>query len=470
MKNLKNLSIMLVEDEPKLRREIAAFLEMYCDRVTEAADGLEALERFTAQPSDLVISDIRMPKMNGLELAARLKELSPETPVILCTAFTETSYLLKAIELGVVAIVRKPLDMDELLGKIGAATAHIIQQYEINSLSSGLAASITAQLGAGSAMEAISEQVARAASTPFNLLLQGETGSGKSFLAGIIHQLSSCRNGPFVSVQMAAMPEHLAEGQLFGHVRGAFTDAVQPMVGLVESAQGGTLFLDDVETCPLRIQTKLLRLVEEKRYMALGNATEKTCDVRIISASNRNLSQEVKSGRFREDLYYRLADVVITMQPLRDMRDAIIPLAVRFLQDTCWVIGRAVPLLDKGAQSMLTDSGWPGNIRQLKSVIRRILINADDVVTAPSIAAAIQAGDRGDLPKPVLANLFQSPCPPPFPCSMDALEKWSFEQALDFCGGKRMRTASMLGMNYSTFKRRLKKHGVILGQDEQEDL
>jgi len=470
MKNLKNLSILLVEDEAKLRREIAAFLEIYCDHVTEAADGLEALERFTAQPSDLVISDIRMPHMNGLKLAAKLKELSPETPVILCTAFTETSYLLKAIELGVVALVRKPLDMDELLGKIGAAAAHIIQQYEINSLSSGLAASITAQLGAGSAMDAISEQAARAASTPFNLLLQGETGSGKSFLAGIIHQISSCRNGPFVSVQVAAMPEHLAEGQLFGHVRGAFTDAVQPMVGLVESAQGGTLFLDDVEACPLRIQTKLLRLVEEKRYMSLGSATEKTGDVRIISASNRNLSQEVKSGRFREDLYYRLADVVITMPPLRDMRDAIVPLAVRFLQDTCWVIGRTVPLLDKDARSLLTDSGWPGNIRQLKSVIRRILINADDVVTAPAITAAIQAGDRGDLSAPVSANLFQSPCPPPFPCSMDALEKWSFEQALNFCGGKRMRTAAMLEMNYSTFKRRLRKHGVILGQDEQEDL
>ncbi len=145
MKNLKNLSILLVEDEANLRREIAAFLEIYCDRVTEAADGLEALERFTGQPPDLVISDIHMPQMNGLELAAKLKELSPETPVILCTAFTETSYLLKAIELGVVALVRKPLDMDELLSKIGAA-AHIIQQYEINSLSSGLAASITAQL------------------------------------------------------------------------------------------------------------------------------------------------------------------------------------------------------------------------------------------------------------------------------------------------------------------------------------
>jgi DNA-binding NtrC family response regulator len=158
------------------------------------------------------------------------------------------------------------------------------------------------------------------------------------------------------------------------------------------------------------------------------------------------------------------------MPPLRDMRDAIIPLAIRLLQETCWVIGRAVPLLDKGVQSMLTDSGWPGNIRQLKSVIRRILINADDVVTAPAIAVAIQAGDKGYLPEPVLTNLFQSQCPPPFPYSMDALEKWSFEQALNFCGGKQMRTAVMLEMNYSTFKRRLKKHGVILGQDEQEDL
>jgi DNA-binding NtrC family response regulator len=437
---------------------------MYCGSVIEAADGREALERFAEKPVDVVVSDIRMPHMDGLALAEMLKELSPKTPVILCTAFTETSYLLKAIELGVAALVRKPMDMEELLNKIQTAGAHIIQQFEIDNLSSELTASIAAQLGAGSAIQAISEQAARAAHTPFNLLLRGETGSGKSFLARIIHQISSRRNGPFVTAQVAAMPEHLVESELFGHVRGAFTGAVKHQAGLVESAQGGTLFLDDVEACPVRIQTKLLRLVEEKRYMALGSAVEETSDVRIISASNLDLLEEVKNGRFREDLYYRLVDVVISLPPLRDMRDGVIPLAVRFIQDTCGVIGRGVPVLDESARSLLTGFDWPGNIRQLKSVMRRVLIGAGDVVTASAIAEAIQSGDKMDLPAPMSAALSLSPSPPPFPCSMDSLEKWSLEQALDFCEGKRMKTAAMLGMNYYTFKRRLNKHGIVLEQ------
>ena len=461
---MKNLRIMLVEDEPFLRREVAAFLEMYCGSVAEAADGREALERFIEQPVDLVVSDIRMPHVDGLALAEKLKELSPKTPVILCTAFTETSYLLKAIELGVAALVRKPMDMEELLNKIQTAAAHIIQQFEIDNLSSELTASISAQLGTGSAIQSISEQAARAAHTPFNLLLLGETGSGKSFLAGIIHQISSRRNGPFVTAQVAAMPEHLVERELFGHVRGAFTGAIKHQVGLVESAQGGTLFLDDVEACPIRIQTKLLRLVEEKRYMELGSAVEETGDVRIISASNRDLIEEVKKGRFREDLYYRLADVVISLPPLRDMRDGVVPLAVRFIQDTCGVMGRGVPILDESARSLLTGFDWPGNIRQLKSVIRRVLIDVRDVVTVSAIAEAIQAGDKGDGSPPMYAATYLSPSPPPFPCRIDALEKWSLEEALRFCGGKRMKTAAMLGMNYYTFKRRLKKHGIILEQ------
>lgn len=469
MKKLNHLHILLVEDEAGLRSEMAAFLELYSARVTMAADGREALEIFSRQPADLVISDIRMPVLDGLGLAEKLKELSPETPVILCTAFTETHYLLKAIELGVAGLVRKPIDLDELLNKISTATAHILQRREIESLSSELTASINAQLGAGAAMETISEQVARAARTPFNLLLQGETGSGKSFLAHIIHQISTGKTGAFIPVHLASLPEQLVETELFGHTRGAFTGAVKSRIGLVEIAEGGTLFLDDVETCPPRIQMKLLRLVEEKRFMPIGSTTEKTGDVRIISASNHDLLQEVRKNRFREDLYYRLADVVITIPPLRNNREAIVPLAMKILEDTCGIMGREVPILDNGARSQLIESPWPGNIRQLKSVIRRILIDASDVITAHDILEAIRSGDRRGTPTAMPTSPSMPPSPPPFPCSMDALEKWSLEQALRHCGGKRMKTAAMLGMNYYTFKRKLKKHGLALGMDDAED-
>lgn len=456
MYDLKQLSIMLVEDENDLRIETTAFLELYFSRVIAAANGKEALDIFSRQRPDLVLSDIRMPHMDGLELAARLKELSPLTPVIFSTAFTETAYLLKAIELGVAAYVRKPVDTDELLAALHKAALPLIQSREIRNLTEELDASLCAQLGVGSAFHVISAQILRVAPTTFNVLLQGETGSGKSYLAGLIHALSPRRNNPFIAVQLAAMPEQLLESELFGHIKGAFTGASQNRAGLVETAEGGTLLLDDIDTCPPVIQAKLLRFVEEKRFLPLGSSTEKTGDVRIISATNRNLQKEVADRRFREDLYYRLSDVIISLPPLRKTRDAIIPLAVKFLQETCDALGRAIPALDDEARIRLASSSWPGNIRQLKSVIRRAALSADHTISAAIIGEVEDAFEQIDR-SPKSANA----CfPPPFPCKMEALEKWALMQALDFCGGQRMKTAAMLGMNYYTFRRKLEKHGI----------
>jgi len=467
MINLNRLTILLVEDEDDLRRETAAFLGLFCGLVISAANGREALNLFDEYRPDLVISDIRMPLMDGLELASYLKVHSPDTPVIFCTAFTETSYLLKAIELKVAAFVRKPVDTEELLAVIAKAAAPIIQCREIKDLSDELTASLTARLGAGPALQALSEQATRIAHTHFNILLQGETGSGKSYLAGIIHLISQRREGPFVSAQLAAMPEQLAESELFGHIKGAFTGAVQTRSGLVETAQRGTLFLDDVDACPPLIQAKLLRFVDEKRFTPVGSATEKTGDVRIIAASNRDLKQEVLTGRFREDLFYRLADFVISIPPLREIPEAIVPLAIKVLQETCDELGRDLPFLDDGARNLLTNHAWPGNIRQLKSVIRRALINAGDSITAPIIMAADIGFDKAPTPVATVDGPAVM-APPPFPCVMDTLEKWSLEQALRFCSGKRMKTAAMLGMNYYTFRRRLEKHGIAPEPDNED--
>jgi DNA-binding NtrC family response regulator len=458
MNNLNDLSILLVEDEEALRQATAAFLELYCNRVIPAANGREALSLFNEERPDLVISDIRMPFMDGLELAARLKEQAPDVPVIFCTAFTETSYLLKAIELGVAAFVRKPVDTDELLAVIARATLPLLQSREIRNLSDELTASLKARLGAGKSLQNLSEEVTRVAHTSFNILLQGETGSGKSYLADIIHTISPRRDGPFVFAQLAAIPEQLAESELFGHVRGAFTGALHARTGLAETAQRGTLFLDDIETCSLSMQSKLLRFVEEKSFTPIGSTSERISDVRIIAASNRNLKQEVQAGRFREDLFYRLADFVISMPPLRETRDAIIPLALKILKETCNELGRDIPLLDEDARALLAAGDWPGNIRQLKSVIRRAALHADNVITASIVKVA--SGDTTDRPSDLILDSAGVISPPPFPCVMDTLEKWSLEQALRFCGNKRMKTAAMLGMNYYTFRRKLEKHGI----------
>ncbi len=462
MSNLKCLDILLVEDEDDLRQETAAFLGLYCNRVLQADNGRTALAAFeTGRPPDLVISDIRMPHMDGLELAARLKECSPDTPILFCTAFTETAYLLRAIELGVAAFVRKPVDADELLAVIARTAEPVLQRRQISGLSADLAASLGLHLGTAPAQRALAEQAARVARTSFSILLEGETGTGKSRLAGIIHSLSPRCERQFVTVQLGAIPEQLAESELFGHVKGAFTGAERTRTGLVETAQGGTLFLDDIESCPLNVQAKLLRVVEEKRFTPVGSTVEKNVDVRVVAASNRNLEQEVATGRFREDLYYRLADVTLSLPPLREAPDTILPLALRFLREACEELGRPLPVLDEAAQCLLGRMQWPGNIRQLKSVIRRAALNAGTIIGIAEIAGAGESPPVNATP----ANGNTPTAPPPFPCGIDALEKWSLEQALRFCGGKRMKTATMLGMNYYTFRRRLEKHGICTGEE-----
>ncbi len=423
MNDLKQLSILLAEDEDELRRETAAFLELYCGKVYQAANGREALQLFEQNRPDLVISDIRMPVMDGLELATKLKNLAPETPFIFCTAFSETVYLLKAIELGVAAFIRKPVDTDQLLDIISKAALPTLQRREIRELSEELITSIAAQLGGGTAQEAVATQAARVAQSPFSILLQGETGTGKSRLAGIIHSLSQRRKGPFVTVQLGATPEQLVESELFGHIKGSFTGADRTRTGLIETAAGGTLFLDDIETTPAAVQAKLLRCVEEKRFTPVGSSSEKIADVRIIASSNRNLKELALNRLFREDLYYRLADFTLRLPPLREMPESVLPMALTFLRDTCGELERDVPLIDDAAAFLLTTMPWPGNIRQLKSVIRQAALSAGDILTSADIAVDIDFH----------AALNTSPPPPtspprhPFPVKWTSLKNghWS---------------------------------------------
>jgi DNA-binding NtrC family response regulator len=459
---LQSLTILLVEDEQELRKETASFLEIYCARVIQAAQGREALALIETERPDLVVSDIRMPVMDGLELACALKERWPDIPLIFCTAFTETSYLLKGIELGIAAFVRKPADTDELLAVITKAALPLLQRREIEGLTDELTASLRSQIGDTPAQRAVAEQATRVARTPFNVLLEGETGTGKSRLAAIIHALSPRRDAPFLSVQLGALPLHLAESELFGHLKGAFTGADRNRVGLADAADGGTMFLDDVESCSLELQGKLLRFVEEKRFTPLGGTSEKKVDVRIISASNRDLKQEALAGAFREDLYYRLADVSISLPPLREVPQSVVPLALRFLRETCCELGDALPYLDPQACDYLAGLPWPGNIRQLKSVMRRAALNAGSCIGMADLALLFS--DAKTAPQPAAERPTHA-VPPPFPCAMDQLEKWSLEQALCYCGGKRMKTAAMLGMNYYTFRRRLEKHGIASAEE-----
>ena len=457
MNEFSELTILLVEDEDELRRKTAAFLGLYFKEVFTAANGREALELIADRRPDLVLSDIRMPIMDGLALATRLRSEAPTLPIVFCTAFTETDYLLKAIELGVAGFVRKPIDGDELLKTLAQAALPVIQARRLAGLAENTVATLTARLGGTPAMREVASQAVQAAATPFAVLLQGETGSGKSHLAALIHDLSPWRTGPFVSINLGALPEQLAESELFGHAKGAFTGADRTTAGLVATAAGGTLFLDDIDGVSAVIQAKLLRFVEEKSYIPVGETEPRRVECRIITATNRDLRELTELREFREDLYYRLADLVITLPPLRENREAIKPLVRSFFRQTGDELGRTTPQLEQSALDALAALPLPGNIRELKSLVRRLAITAGPSVDASTVASVAPASPL--TPVDLVPTGAEFP-PPFFPCTLVELEKWLFTRALAHCGGGRMKAARMLDLNYNTFRATLKRLGI----------
>ena len=299
------------------------FLAAHFGQVLLARNGREALELFQQEKPDLVLSDIIMPEMDGIELTEHLRQLSPETPVVLHSAFSEVPYLLRGIELGVAGFVPKPCADEKLLATLQKAALPILQKKQLLGLENELLHSIEQMLGKGPKMRGIASQVVRIARSNYAVLIQGETGTGKSRLATIIHDLSARADKPFVTVQLGALSESLVAADLFGHEKGAFTGAERKREGLVGAAKGGTLFFDDIDAAPPAIQALLLQLVEEKSYHPLGSNRKAQADIRIIAASNKDLAAEAAAGRFRQDLYYRLATFMIEMPPLRAIPEDI---------------------------------------------------------------------------------------------------------------------------------------------------
>jgi DNA-binding NtrC family response regulator len=449
MTDLKEINILLVEDEEELCRRVATFLKRSCGSVVTAGNGELALESIARRRPDVVVSDIRMPVLDGIGLATRLKAEQPDLPVIFCTAFTETAYLLKAIELGVSALVPKPIDAELLLNAIWQATLPIIQQRRIDTLNSDMTAMVASRLGKGKAMQRLANQATQVASTDYAVLLLGETGVGKSHLAALIHDLSPRRDHPFITVNLGALPEHLAENELFGHAKGAFTGADLATRGLVAAAAGGTLFFDEIEAAPRALQVKILRLVEQKQYLPIGTTAPHEAKVRIIAASNRDLAHLVASGEFREDLYYRLADLVISIPPLRETLEEIAPLTQRFVQATCAELRRTVPELAPGLTDHLGGYPWRGNIRELQSVIRRTLLTAGPMVAMSDIRDSI---NRTEATAAGGENAV---------LTLRQAEEAAVRAALSAANGRQAAAARFLDIDYSRFKRLVEKYGIV---------
>ena len=449
MENKLPLKVLYIEDEPKLRERICIVLRMRFEQVFTAANGSEGLEVFSRERPDIIVSDIKMPVMDGLEMTMHIREIAPEAPVILSTAFTETAYLLRAIELGVSAYVRKPLDCRHLVETITRTAAPILQRIELEQARQGEHASLELLLGDSPAMQEVIRKARKIAGTDYSIIIQGETGVGKSHLAAIIHGLSPRKHHPFIPVTMSALPESLVESQLFGHIKGAFTDAGSTKKGLFEEAHGGTIFLDDVDCAPPAIQAKILHAVEQKRFFPVGGTRPVEVDIRIIAASNRDLLDEVHNGNFREDLYYRLGDLVVVLPPLRERGDDIAVLARMFLNDVSLELDRTPPRLAPDALFALNRHPWPGNVRELKSVMKRVALFAGETVTGEDLATVMTV-----LRKPA-ADMDMTRLQ-----TLDELKCQAVRQALAATGGKKMEAARLLDVDYSSFKRMLEKYNV----------
>lgn len=356
------MRVLVVEDDPRLREAIVDTLMLKGFDVSEAAHGVEGLSRLRHQQVDLVLSDINMPGMDGLELLQSIKQESPWLPVILMTAYGDVGQAVKAMQRGADDYLMKPFELKELDDLLRPYSRHEIP------------ADASEPVCEAQASRQLFQLAQRVAQTDSTVLISGESGTGKEVLARYIHQQSSRRNQPFVAINCAAIPENMLEAMLFGYEKGAFTGAYNAMPGKFEQAEGGTLLLDEITEMDLGLQAKLLRVLQERQVERLGGKKVLDLDVRIVATTNRDLADYVAEGKFREDLYYRLSVFPLHWLPLRERADDILPLARRLLAHHAGKMKRPVPRLMPDAEQLLRQHSWPGNVRELDNTLQRALI------------------------------------------------------------------------------------------------
>jgi two-component system response regulator AtoC len=442
------LQILVVEDEPALRQMLALMLNRAGYEVETAASAEEASARLAKGEFDVVLCDIKLPGMDGIELLRRTKATGSDVAFIMVTAFASMETAIEALKAGASDYIIKPARNEEIL--------HRLAQLEtLRGLKNENRALRRMALGgredwyqfrAGSMIE-LDRVVRKVAPTDSTVLITGESGTGKSVVARQIHELSARREAPFIPVNCSAIPETLLESEFFGHTKGAFTSADRARKGLFVQADGGTLFLDEIGELPLAMQSKLLHVIEDKQVRPIGGEQTRRVDVRIVTATNRDLQEMVKSGRFREDLYYRLSVFTIRVPPLRERREDI-PGLVRFFLSRAG--GRALAV-DPIAEEMLLAYDWPGNVRELDNVVQRAYILADgDTITPgdlpPEVARASLASGEGGTPLAEAGSLRDQ---------LRRIEAGIIRRALQEAGGDRRLAARRLGIGLSSLYRKL---------------
>ena len=462
------MRVLIVDDERRMTESLAEYLGLEGIEIKAAGDGAEAKALLCEEAFDALVTDLRMPKLDGLGLLSWLREEGPSVPVIVISAHGEVRDAVAAMRLGAYDYLVKPFDPEELVIRLNKAVA---ERRASGRLSAGERRyeEGTRLIGESKPMREVLALVERAAPSNANILLTGESGTGKEVAARLVHELSG-REGPFVPVNVGAVPESLLESELFGSEKGAFTGADARRTGLFETAQGGTIFLDEIGELPLHLQVKLLRAIQEKKIMRLGGVKPIPVDARLVAATNRDLEAEVAAGRFREDLYYRLNVIRIRLPPLRERSGDIGLLAGYLLGKLQAELGRRVEGMSAEAIALLESYSFPGNVRELENALERALILAD----GPRIEARdLRLGSGGEALARGQGSEAKAggPCEPfAEPRSLAEIEKAAIEASLRRNRFRRERTAEELGISRRTLLNKVKEYGIAVpGRDDEED-
>jgi two-component system, NtrC family, response regulator HydG len=446
--------ILVVEDKQHERLAIARLLWQE-DYDVVLAENPQQASGYLDDEIDLIVSDLRMGEHSGIDLLRTWKKRRPTTPFILITAHGEVNSAVEAMKLGAEDYLTKPVNPDELLILISRCIEYHRKDETIRQLQERLddRLGFEKMIGSSRAIRDVFDQARMAAQADCTVLVTGESGTGKELVAEALHQNSPRRNGPFMTVNMAAVPEHLVESELFGHVKGAFTGALAARTGRFEAAHCGTLFIDEIGDFALSSQAKLLRVLENHTVTPVGSNDDKTVDVRAIAATSRRLEEMVKEGRFREDLYYRLNVVTIHLPALRDRREDIPLLTAHFLKTFGTAHGKTELQIDAALMEFLETFSWPGNVRQLRNVVENMVVLArGDTLSLDNLPASLELDPLID------SGRFNQG-----PTSLVALQRSAVEKALVECNGHRTRAAESLGISVRTLQRKLKAWGIEKG-------
>ena len=457
-------SILIVDDEPGVRSALGGVLRDEGYDVDAVESGESCLERLSRETYDVVVLDIWLPGMDGLQTLARMRERQIDTQVVIISGHGNIESAVRAIKMGAFDFVEKPLSLEKTV----LVVRNALRQRNLEAENRALRARVDAQhvmVGESHAMVKLREQVAMAAPTNGRVLIYGDNGTGKELVARNIHQMSRRRTGPFVEVNCAAIPEDLIESELFGHVRGAFTGAVADRRGKFELAHGGTIFLDEIADMSLKTQAKVLRVLQEQVMEPVGGSNRIKVDARVLAATNKDLTSEIRAGRFREDLYFRLNVVPIFVPPLRDRQEDIAILADHFMGTLAREYGRRPKTFESDAITALRQYSWPGNVRELRNVVERLIIMVPgDRISSRDLTFLEQSGPAESSISPQAIGSL------PLHEARDQFERYYILRALAAQQGNISRTADVLGVERSNLYRKMRSFGIVpsrRGEDEE---